>query len=52
MKNRPEFLLLPYTLTNFEIQKYENEPIFKGVCLKNKLPKIKNVAYALNLGYC
>ena len=34
------FLMLPHTLTNFEIQKcYKNEPRFNGVFSRNNLPK-------------
>ena len=38
------FLMLPYCLTNFKIQKYyENEPRFNGVFSINNLPlKIKD----------
>ena len=48
------FLILPYPLTNFEIQKYyQNESRFNGVFLGNNLPKkIKDGAYVINLnGY-
>ena len=39
------FLMPPYPLTNFEIQKYyKKEPIFNGVFSRNNLPKkIKDV---------
>ena len=45
------FLMPPYPLTNFEIQKYyKNEPIFNGVFSRNNLPKkIKDGAYVINL---
>ena len=45
------FLILPYPVTNFEIQKYyENEPRFIGVFSRDNLPKqIKDGAYAINL---
>ena len=34
------FLMLPYPLTNFEIQKYyENESRFNGVFSRDNLPK-------------
>ena len=34
------FLIAPYPLTNFEIQKYyQNEPRFNGVFSGNNLPK-------------
>ena len=38
------FLILPYPLTNFEIQEYyENEPKFNGVFSRDNLPeKIKD----------
>ena len=36
-------------LTNFEIQKYQNEPKFTGVSLRNNISKIKNRAYIINL---
>ena len=36
--------------TNLEIQKYyQNEPKFNGVYSRNKLPKIKDGAYVINL---
>ena len=46
-----EFLMLPYLLTSFEIQKYyENEPRFNGVYSRSNLPKkIKDGAYVINL---
>ena len=45
------FLMPPYPLTNFEIQKYyQNEPRFNGVFSRNNLPKkIKDGAYVINL---
>ena len=44
------FLMLPYPLTNFEIQKYyENESRFNGVFSKDNLPKkIKDGAYVIS----
>ena len=40
----------PHPLTNFEIQKYKNEPRFNGVFSRNNLPKkIKDGAYVINL---
>ena len=48
----------PYLLTNFEIQKYyqnhaqgssKNEPRFNGIYSRDNLPKIKDVAYVINL---
>ena len=38
-----------HPLTNFEVQKYQNEPRFNGVYSRDKLPKIKNGAYVTNL---
>ena len=35
--------------TNFEIQKYQNEPRFNGFFLRDNLPKIKDGAYIINL---
>ena len=44
------FLMPPYSLTNFEIQKYyQNEPRFNGVYSRDNLPKIKDGAYVINL---
>ena len=43
--------MLPHPVTNFEIQKYKNQPRFNGVFSGNKLPeynsieKIKDGAY-------
>ena len=40
----------PHHLTNFEIQKYyQNNPKCYGFHSRNKLPKIKDVAYVINL---
>ena len=40
----------PHPLTNFQIQKYKNEPRFNGVFSRNNLPKkIKDGAYVTNL---
>ena len=40
----------PHRLTNFEIQKYQNEPKFNGVFSRDNLPnKIKDGAYVINL---
>ena len=40
----------PHCLTNFEVQKYENEPRFNGVFSRNNLPKkIKDGTYVMNL---
>ena len=42
----------PNSLTNFEIQKYyQIEPKFNGVYSRNKLPKIKDGTYVINLEY-
>ena len=43
--------MLPYPLTNVEMQKYyQNEPRFNGVYSRNNLPnKIKDGAYVINL---
>ena len=40
------FLIPPHPLTNFEIQKYKNEPRFNGVFSRNNLPK-KNKGWGL-----
>ena len=43
----------PHPLTNFEIQKYyQNESRFNGVYSRDNLPKIKDVAYIINLDEC
>ena len=43
-------LILPHPLTILEIQKYyENEPRFNGIYSRDKLPNIKDGAYAINL---
>ena len=39
----------PHPLTNFEIQKYQNECKFHGVYVRNNLPKIKDGAHVINL---
>ena len=45
------FLMPPYPLTNFEIQKYyQNEPRFNAVFSRNNLPlKIKDGVYVIKL---
>ena len=43
------FLILSHPLTNFEIQKYKNEPRFNGVYSRDNPPKIKDGAYIINL---
>ena len=37
------------SFTNFEIQKYQNEPRFNGVYSRDNLTKIKGGAYVINL---
>ena len=37
--------MLPHPLTNFEIQKYQNEPTFNGVYSRDNLTEIKDGAY-------
>ena len=39
----------PHPLTDFEIQKYQNEPRFNGVYSRDSLPKIKDEAYVIDL---
>ena len=39
----------PHPLTNFEIQKYQNESRFNGVCSRDNLCKIKDWVYIINL---
>ena len=40
----------PHPLTNFEIQKYQNELKFNGIYSRHNLPnKIKDGAYVINL---
>ena len=39
----------PDPLTNFEIQKYQNEPRFNGVYSRDNLSKMKVGAYVINL---
>ena len=42
--------MLPYPLTNFEIQKFfQNKPKFNGTYSRNILPKIKVEAYVMGL---
>ena len=49
-KQQNAFLMPPYLLTNFEMQKYyQNEPRFNGVHSRDNLPKIKDGAYVINL---
>ena len=39
----------PHPLTNFEIQKYQNESRFNGVYSRDNLLKINDQAYIINL---
>ena len=42
--------MLPYILTNFQIQKYyQSVPRFNCVYSRNNLPKVKDGAYIINL---
>ena len=41
--------MLSHPLTNFKIQKYENEPTFNGVYSRNSLRKIKCGECIINL---
>ena len=42
--------MLPYRLTNFEIQKYyQNKPRFNVVYSRDNLPKMKDGSYVINL---
>ena len=49
MEIKSWFLIPLHPLTNFEIQKYQNEPTFNGVYARDNLPKIKDWAYVINL---
>ena len=42
------FLMPPHPLTNFEIQKYQNEPRFNGVYSRDNLIEIKDGTYVIN----
>ena len=42
--------MLTNPLTNFEIQKYQNETKFNGIYSRNNLSKIKDGTYIINLG--
>ena len=49
-QKKTKFLKPPYSLTNFEIQKYyQNQTRFNGVYSRDNLPKIKDGAYVINL---
>ena len=39
----------PHSLTNFEIQKYQNESRFNGVYSRDNLPKLEDGSYVINL---
>ena len=39
----------PHPLTNFDIQKYQNNPRFNGVYSRDNPPKIKDGTYIINL---
>ena len=39
--------MLPYPLTSFEIQKYQNEPKFNGVYSRNNSSKSKDGTYLI-----
>ena len=39
----------PHPLTNFEIQKYQNEPKFNGAYSRNNLSKVNYWAYIINI---
>ena len=41
--------MLPHPLTDFEVQKYQNEARFNGVYSRDNLTKIKDRAYIINL---
>ena len=41
--------MLPHPLTNFEIQKYQNEPRFNVVYSRDNLTEIKDGACVINL---
>ena len=38
-----------HLLINFKIQKYQNDPKFKGVYSRNNLPKMKDGVHVINL---
>ena len=50
MKKKNGFLMTPYPLTNFEIQRYyQNEPRFNCIYSRDNLHRIKDGAYIINL---
>ena len=51
-QSRTEFLMPPNPSTNFEIQKYQNKCKLNGVYSRNTFPKVKGVAYVINLDEC
>ena len=40
-----------HPVTNFEKNKYQNKPKFKGVYSRNNLPKLKRMIYVINMIY-
>ena len=42
-------LIQPHCLTDFETQKYKNEPTFNGVYSRNSLPRIKDGVCVISL---
>ena len=42
-------LITPHLLTNFEIQKYQNESSFNGIYSINNLSEIKDGLYLINV---
>ena len=42
----------PYSLTNFVIQKYQNEPGLNNVCSRNNIPKVNDGIYWINVDEC
>ena len=50
IRAKSKFLMVPHSLTNFEIQKYyQKEPKFNGVYSRNSFSKIKYGSYLINL---
>ena len=41
--------MLPHPLSNFEIEKYQNESRFNCVYSRDNLPKLKDGTYVINL---
>ena len=48
-KSRWKCLMPPHPVTNFEIQKYQNESKFNGVYSRNDLSKIKDGRYIIKI---